>query len=141
MARAVLMISCSKEEARKVRVKAELQRRTICGYVLKIVLRTVQLDERLYHNYRRLAPLNFSIPGSKPRPRTVMLIRCSRQEAAQIRAAAKRRDATISGYVLYCLRCSWQVADTSADRRRGSMLRKPWNSIDELEHSSVQKIN
>lgn len=112
MARAILMISCSQEEARKIREKAELQRRTISGYVLKIVMRAVQLDERLYHNYRRLAPLNFSVLGRKPRPRTVMLIRCSAQEAARIRAAAKKRDITISGYVLYCLRSSWQVADT-----------------------------
>jgi hypothetical protein len=105
------MISCSKEEARTIRGKAEFQRRTISGYVLKIVLKAIQLDERLYENYRRLAPLNFSLFGSKPRPRTVMLIRCSSQEAARIRSAAKRRDLTISGYVLYCLRASWQVAD------------------------------
>jgi uncharacterized protein (DUF1778 family) len=112
MARAVLMISCSKEEARKVRETAESQRRTISGYVLKIVVRAAELDERLYQSYQRLAPLSFRLPGSKPGPRTVMLIRCSKQEAAQIRAAAKRRDVTISGYVLHRLRCSWQVAET-----------------------------
>jgi hypothetical protein len=111
MSRSVLMISCSKEEAGTIRGKAEFQRRTISGYVLKIVLRAVQLDERLYESYRRLAPLNFSLLGNKPRPRTVMLIRCSSQESARIRSAAKRRDVTISSYVLYCLRCSWQIAD------------------------------
>jgi hypothetical protein len=48
MSRSVLMISCSKEEARTIRGKAEFQRRTISGYVLKIVLKAIQLDERLY---------------------------------------------------------------------------------------------
>jgi hypothetical protein len=112
MSRSVLMISCSQEEATNVREKAALQRRTISAYVLKIVLRTVQLDEQLFGNYHRLAPLDFSGLRAKVHPRTVMLIRCSTEEATRIRLAAKRRDATISGYVLLCLRSSWHLADT-----------------------------
>lgn len=36
--------------------------------------------------------------------RTALLVRCSVEEAAQIRAAAKKSDRTLSGYILHCLR-------------------------------------
>jgi len=36
--------------------------------------------------------------------RTALLIRCSVEEAELIRAAARRHDRTLSGFILYCLR-------------------------------------
>jgi hypothetical protein len=110
MARAVLLIACSREEASTIRQKAEDESRTISAYVLRIVMRSVQVDDRFFADYRGLAPLSPVLV--KPKPRTVVLIRCSDKESARIRAAAVRRDATISGYVIRCLRRSWNAADS-----------------------------
>lgn len=43
--------------------------------------------------------------------RTALLIRCSVEEAEQIRAAARRQYRTLSGYVLHCLRNRLKVED------------------------------
>jgi len=42
-----------------------------------------------------------------------LLIRCSAEEARRIRAAAKRRDTTMSGFVLSTLRRAWEVRESS----------------------------
>jgi hypothetical protein len=117
MPRAVLLIACSKEEASTIREKAAEETRTISAYVLRIVMRSVQIDEKFFADFRRLAHLNSALV--KPRPRTVVLIRCSDKESARIRATAVRRDSTISGYVIHCLRRSWNaggaLSSTPAD--------------------------
>jgi len=108
-----LLINCSAEQAQAVRERAALQRRTVSGYVLHIVLRSVQFEESLAA--QQPARVSFSaISAVALRPageRTTMLIRCSVDEARRIRAAAKRRDTTISGFMLFCLKRSWEVAE------------------------------
>ncbi len=68
------------------------------------------MDESLFETHKRLSPWN-ARQERCPGPRTTMLIRCTTDEAARIRSAAKRRDTTISGFVLHTLRCSWVVAE------------------------------
>lgn len=41
--------------------------------------------------------------------RTALLIRCSVEEAEQIRSAARREHRTLSGYVLNCLKSKLQI--------------------------------
>src|SRR5207249_415072 len=45
--RAALLIHCSKDEAEKIREMSKLQRRTISGCVLFVLMRAVQLGENL----------------------------------------------------------------------------------------------
>lgn len=110
--RTALLIRCSVEEARKIRAEAELETRTVSGYVLNIMARALRIDDKLaaiIHDSnlnRTLARLPLRVPG----PRTAILVRCSMDEAKKIRAAAARRDATISGFVLHSLRSAWRVA-------------------------------
>jgi len=107
MSRTALLISCSAEEASKIRTRAEHDFRGVSAYVLNIVLRAVELDEKLLGQFHRLSPL--SIPVRVPGQRTAVLVRCSDEQASRIRAAAKRRKATISGFVLHCLIRNWDV--------------------------------
>ena len=106
--RSALLINCSEKEARKIHEQAALQRRGVSSYVLNIVSRAVEFDDRIF------AAIN-GLPGSKirrlPGPRTTLLLRCSVEEAKRIRTAAKRRQTTISGFVLQALRRSWKVAE------------------------------
>lgn len=96
------------------------ERRTISSYTLNILMRAVRLDESLirmrganvsadpYAGVLELYGLNVALSRRPPGPRTTMLIWCSAQESRRIRAAAKRRDATISGFVLHTVRSFWK---------------------------------
>ena len=109
--RTALLICCSVEEAASIRNEAEGERRTVSNYVLNIVMRTVAMEEDL------LRPRDVRLPDRmlpkptvrSPGPRTAILIRCSIAEARKIRAIAKRKETTISGFVLQCLRRSWNI--------------------------------
>ena len=121
--RAALLINCSKEEARKIREQAERERRTISGCVLNILMRAVRLGENLIRlraagvaevPFARVIErygLNSTPSRIAPRPRTTMLLWCSKDEARRIRFVAKERETTISGFVLHTLKSSWRVAE------------------------------
>lgn len=109
--RSAIIVNCSKVESDLIHEQAQIERRTISGYVLKAVLSHAAFEEKHLLNFpepvraldawKRLTP----VPG----PRTTFLVRCSRIESERIRAGAKRRDITISGYVLNTLRRSWKA--------------------------------
>lgn len=94
-----------------MRTYAEVQHRTLSGYVLNIVMRTVMFEETLFALLNRFAEAT-AVTGQPVRPagpRATMLLRCSVAEATHIRAAAKRRKTTISAFVLHALQRSWSV--------------------------------
>ena len=110
MERTALLIRCSKEEAERVRIEAEKQRRTISGYVLQIMGRAIEIEDRLLAKINPYSPINQtfsrkSLTGEGPR--TAILVRCSILEAERIREAARRRDFPINGFVLQALKRSW----------------------------------
>lgn len=114
--RTALLICCSEEEASKVHEEAKIELRTVSGYVLSVVMRAVQVDEKLFAKFSGLRTWN--LHGWKhslrlPGPRTAMLIRCSKEQSTRIRMAAKRRDMTVSGLVLSFLIRSWLIRQTT----------------------------
>jgi len=121
--RTALLIHCSAEEAKIIRGRATLQRRTISGYVLNVMMRVIAHDERLFNQLGRLQRWDRVFVGNSVRPvgpRTTMLLRCSADESARIRLAAKRRGATISVFVLHTLRSSWNLPLSRSLRRPAS---------------------
>jgi hypothetical protein len=109
--RASLLINCSQQEAEQVRKKAGLQRRTVSGYVINIVMRAVEFSDGLVSHLGGPAFFKLS-QGKKVKgaaPRTTLRIYCATDEAQRIRAAASQRKMTISGFVLSCLRRSWEI--------------------------------
>jgi len=122
--RTSLLINCSEQEAREIRVQAKLQRRTISGYVLNIAMRAVGYDDQLFARFDRLLSFDSS-SGRQPgaaRPRTTMHLHCFEGEAKRIRNAAKRRETTISGFVLHSVRRSWAVNRRIAEESRNTLL-------------------
>lgn len=125
--RTPLLIHCSVDEAAKIRDSALRERRTFSSYTLNILMRAVQLDENLarmrganisadpYTEVLELYGLSVAFSRRPTGPRTTMLIWCSTQESKRIRGAAKRRDVTISGFVLHTLRSFWK-------RRRATLV-------------------
>jgi uncharacterized protein (DUF1778 family) len=112
--RTALLIYCSQEEFEKIHTMAEIEHRTLSGYVLNIVMRAVTFEEAIYAgaDLSRLVKRAFIKPVLlSPGPRTNMLLRCSRDEAVRIRTAAQRRQTSISGYVRMALKRSWSITD------------------------------
>jgi len=99
------------EEAGMIRERAKLQRRGISSYMLNIVIRAVEFEERIMARggavtfNRTLYAATVRTPG----PRTAILLRCSKNESERIRRASKIRDVTISGFVVHAIRSSWNV--------------------------------
>jgi hypothetical protein len=126
--RTALLINCSQRELEQMRAYAEAEHRTLSGYVLNIVMRTVKFDETLFASLNRFAESNpFTVP-QMPRPagpRATALLRCSIAEATRIRAAAKRRNTTISAFVLHALQRSWLVTKGLADSQGHPFLIVP----------------
>jgi uncharacterized protein (DUF1778 family) len=103
-ARGVLFICCSTQEAQAIRRQARADRRTVSGYVLAIVFRTIRMEERIFMLKNAMSSRRTLI-----RPRTAVLVRCSSEEADRVRAAAERHGETISGYVLLRLGRAWDA--------------------------------
>lgn len=115
-ARTVLLIHCSKQQAATIRKQAAIERRTISGYVLNLVMRQVDFEEILVARVARLRTLNLTSSKStvfETGPRTTMLLACASDDAERIRQAAKLREVTISGFVLGALKRSWNLAGIS----------------------------
>jgi len=111
-ARTALLICCSLEEAQKIRREARFEHRTVAGYVLNILARALRLEERLaaqLSSFQRLNRVLARTPTHTLGQRTAVLVRCSVDEANRIRVAAKRRDTTVSGFVLHCLKRNWDI--------------------------------
>ena len=110
MDRTALLIRCSKDEADRIRIEADKQRRTISGYVLQIMGRAIDIEDRLLAKINPYSTSNQVLSRKSligEGPRTAILVRCSGFDAERIRKAARRRDYPINAFVLQALRRSW----------------------------------
>ena len=111
--RASILINCSQAESDLIHERARIERRSISGYVLNVVLGYVGFEENVlaksHAAHRGISLSPWKRPVQVAGPRTTFLVRCSREESERIRAAARRRDLTTSGYVLSDLRRTWKV--------------------------------
>ena len=111
--RASILINCSRAESDLIHHQARTERRTLSGYVLQVVLGHVHFEENVLAKLQTAHRIPYIAPWKRPAqvagPRSTFLVRCSREESERIRAAAKRRDVSISGYVLSTLRRTWKV--------------------------------
>jgi len=112
LSRTALLVRCSTEQAHTIRLHAEKERRTVSGYVLNIVLRAVEVEDRLFSRLNRYPEMNKVLsrtPLTTPGPRTAILVRCYAIEASRIRESARRREIGISAFVMQALRRAWNV--------------------------------
>jgi uncharacterized protein (DUF1778 family) len=118
--RTALLIRCSADEAAAIRDRAQRDRRTVSAYILTRLAPALHVEEMLFARLSRFREFNQAAartPLRPPGPRSAILLRCSVEEAKQIRVAAERRQTTISGFVLHALRRSWKVTEEIPPRR------------------------
>src|SRR5437660_12387766 len=104
-----LLINCSTEEAHEIRKRARLQRRTISGYALTVVMRIVEDDEMFLGWLEWLPRMDRNFSERPLGPRTTLLLCCSSEESQRIRRIAGKRHTTISGFVLSTIRLAWKI--------------------------------
>jgi hypothetical protein len=120
-----LLINCSEKEAAEIRARARGQRRTASGYILYILIASLDLSERLIAHLQRppLFKLGYSKQQKRGAPRTRLHIYCAAAESKRIRRAAELQGMTVSGFVLSCLHRSWEVEDSL---KRKGVIRRPF---------------
>lgn len=110
MERTALLIRCTTDEAERIRMEAEKQRRTISAYVLQITVRAIAVEDRMFAKmsaYREMNQVLSRRALISPGQRTAILVRCSVAEADRIRDTARRRDLPINAFVLHSLKRAW----------------------------------
>jgi hypothetical protein len=115
MARTALLIRCTVEEADRIRIEADKERRTISAYVLLITSRAIHVEDKLFSTMTRYSAMN-QVTSRRamiaPGARTAILVRCEVAEAERIRECAQRREMAINAFVLQALRRAWSVQHT-----------------------------
>lgn len=109
--RASIIFRCSPEYAAKIRHLAALNRRTVAGYLLSILDRSLSLDEKYHDGY---TPLMIAQGRDLRAPlgiRTAIHLRCSTEEANRIRRASARRQMSISRFIVFSLERSWRATE------------------------------
>jgi predicted HicB family RNase H-like nuclease len=110
--RTSFLLRCSDSAAETIREKAKQSRRSISGYVLGVLDRSLHMEEILAARTARpneVAGTSGRVLVRETGAETAILVRCTAAEADRVRAAAKRRDMSISAFVMNCLRRSWNV--------------------------------
>jgi predicted HicB family RNase H-like nuclease len=118
MPRTALFIRCTVSEADRIRIEAEKDHRSISEYVVDVLARAIDLEDRLYARKTANSQLSRAIaqkPPNEPGPRTGILVRCDEVEAARIRNAARRRDVPINAFVLQRLKRAWAATGVPPD--------------------------
>lgn len=121
MNRTALLIRCTQEEADTLRTQAWTDFRTVSSYVLYVLHRALAVEDNLFarltpYRYAFLNRVQARTATRAPGPRTAVLVRCSVDEAARIRLAARRRELSISGFVLQILHRFWDASATIAKK-------------------------
>jgi hypothetical protein len=88
--RTALLIRCSPQQALTIRKEALAQHRTISGYVLNVLERSLWIERKFGTGLESLAELPVpEVPDAKG-TRTAILLHCSRESAGEIRRACKK---------------------------------------------------
>jgi hypothetical protein len=111
-ARTALLIRCSKEEAARLRGQARAEHRSVSGCLLNVLERSLRIEEKYAVGYRAQSGATAPALAKVSRfadSRAELFLRCSQSEAERIRGAAKRRNMSISRFVIFCLQRHWKA--------------------------------
>ena len=114
MPRTSLLIRLSREDAARIRREASSEYRSLNGYLLRRLERSIQIEETFGTGHLKslLAKRDPEIIGLQDkRFRTAVHLRCTVEEAAKIREYAAKRHLSISDFVVFSIQRSWRAVD------------------------------
>jgi hypothetical protein len=108
--RTSILLRCSPEAAARIRYHAAREHRTVAGYLLFILERNLDIEEKYHDGYTpfMVAQVRDEQNGEKEE-RTAIHLRCSVEQANRIRRAAARRQLSISKFIVFALERSWRA--------------------------------
>ena len=118
LARTSLIVRCSQDDADRIRNQASSEHRSLSGYLLYVLERSMWIEDRLTHGLTKsiLSAQADSIKSERHKQiRTAVHLRCTVKQAEKICAYAARRHLSISDFVVLSLRRTW---DASAQLHR-----------------------
>jgi hypothetical protein len=108
--RTSLLIRLSQEDAARVREEASLAYRSLSGYLLFVIDRSIWIEQKVAHGASTpmLSMQARSLVGPQNKKlHTAVHLRCTVEQAARIREYAARRQLSISDFVVFSLRRLW----------------------------------
>jgi uncharacterized protein (DUF1778 family) len=114
MPRTSLLIRLSHEDAARIRKEASFEYRSLSGYLLSKLERSIRVEETFGpgHVKSLLSKQARALIGLQDKKlHTAVHLRCTVEEAAKIREYAARRQLSISDFVIFSLRRSWQAVE------------------------------
>lgn len=106
--RTSLLIHRSRQDAQTIHAEALAQHRSVSGYLLNVVERSIWIEERSQVG----PPYAIKIaPPDTSEGRTAIHLRCTVEQANGIRGAAKRRLSSISRFVVFSLHRQWRAVE------------------------------
>ena len=114
MPRTSLLIRLSHEDAARIRENASSEYRSLSGYLLRQLQRSFLIEETYAPGQVKslLSRQARAIIGLQCKKlHTAVHLRCTVGEAAKIREYAARRQLSISDFVVFSLRRSWQAVE------------------------------
>jgi uncharacterized protein (DUF1778 family) len=106
--RTSLLVRCSPEDAKAIHAEALAQHRSVSGYLLCVLERSIWIEGKSLANLPYAMKISLS---PSPEGRTAIHLRCTAEEADRIRMAAKRRLSSISSFVVFSLHRHWKAAE------------------------------
>ncbi|HKV47261.1 MAG TPA: hypothetical protein VJN69_04165 [Candidatus Acidoferrales bacterium] len=108
MSRTSLLVRCSQLDAQTVHAEALTQHRSVSGYLLNVLERSMWIEQRFLSGLTYV--MKIAVPASLE-ARTAIHLRCTAEEADRIREAAEKREASISNFVVFSLHRQWNAAE------------------------------
>jgi len=110
--RTSLLIRLSHEDAVRIRKEASAEHRTLSGYLLNVLERSMLIEQKVAHgastpmlSMQARATLG---PQCK-KLHTAVHLRCTVEQAARIREYSARRQLSISDFVVFSLQRLWRA--------------------------------
>lgn len=112
--RTSFIVRCSAKEAGVIRKQAWREHRSVSGYLLYVLERSLWIEQRFGSGVpsgARFFP-DSAIGAENPRDKRIAVhLRCSINEIARVRSAAARRGISINAFVLFSLRRYWRAVE------------------------------
>ena len=115
--RTSLIVRCSREDAARIRIDASSQHRSVSGYLLYTLERSFWVEEKASLSQPLLSVRSRSFRAARTaKVLTAIHLRCTAEEAKEIRRYAARRNMSISDFVVFSLWRSWKATESLSPR-------------------------
>lgn len=114
MPRTSLLIRLSREDAARIREEASSEYRSLSGYLLYVLERSIRIEDKVVGRVREsfLSQQARAMMGPQYKKlHTAVHLRCTVEQAARIREYAARRQLSISDFVVFSLRRFWVAVE------------------------------